>query len=298
VADWYSANYYVQSPVENPLGPEAGSFRSVRSTSFESDFYLAESARRFRDKPIEQRPDLGFRCVVEDPAEMAPWCQLVTIVNPEQTGGGPLSVNLPSPTCPSVGVSTFGYCNDTPTGKVPAASLNFDPDILPAGTLITYPGGCSLDLTTADPNDYYCTGGGSASIQALCTLPPSPLPAGCAPGYTQSGNICYYTGGLPGEKCLPGVNYNPQTQCCSAVPPLTDSYTLCPVDSPYYAGGICQPWPLADYGTAILKTVNLGTCSTGGNPPGPSCQPPPNGCDKPYQWDPTSCMCCDPRTGY
>jgi len=294
VADWYSPNYYGQSPAENPLGPETGSFRSVRSTSFGSDSYLAESARRFRDKPIEQRPDLGFRCVVEDPAAMAPWCQMVAIVNPNQSGGGPSDVSIPSPTCPPVDVSTFGFCNDTPNGKVPAASLNFNPDALPPGTLITYPGGCSLDSTTADPNDYYCTGGGSASIQALCTVPPPPVPAGCEPGYTQNGNTCEYTGGLPGERCvLGGANYDPLMQCCAFNEPLADSYTLCPADAPYYAGGVCQPWPIADYASPEIQTVSLGTCSTGGTDGGCP-QPPPGvvcGGTSGTKWDTTLCCC-------
>jgi formylglycine-generating enzyme required for sulfatase activity len=290
VADWYSPNYYGQSPAENPLGPELGTFRSVRSSSFESDSYLAESARRFREKPIEQRPDLGFRCVVEDPAAMAPWCQMVAIVNPDQSGSGPSGVSLPSPSCPSVGVSTFGFCNSTPNGKIPAATVNFNPDALPAGTLITYPGGCSLDSTTADPNDYYCTGGGSASIQALCTVPPPPVPAGCEPGYTLNGNTCEYTGGLPGEQCLPGVNYDPATQCCGATTGVTDSYTLCPAAAPYYAGGVCQPWPVADYEAPVIVTVSLGTCSTGGTNDG--CPQPPAGVScKPYSGDPKNCCC-------
>jgi iron(II)-dependent oxidoreductase len=268
VADWYSPSYYSLSPGENPTGPETGDRRSVRSTSFGSNFYEAEAARRWRELPVSQRSDLGFRCVIEDPAATAPWCQVVAIVNPNQSGGGPASQNVPSPSCPSVSVSTFGYCNSTPNGKVPAASVNFSPDVLPPGTLTTYPGGCSLDSTTADPNDYYCTGGGTASIQALCTVPPPPVPAGCAPGYTQNGNVCDYTGGLPGQQCVAGANYNALTQCCSAAPGVGDSYTLCPASAPYYAGGICQPWPVADYDSPDIKTVTLGSCSTGGDDPG------------------------------
>jgi formylglycine-generating enzyme len=270
VGDWYADQYYRKSPADNPLGPDTGIYRSVRSTSFRSDFYLAEAARRFREIPAKARDDLGFRCVVESPAEFAPWCQTVAIVNLDQSGSGPISESLPVPTCPNVSVTSGGFCNKNFSPPQAGAYLDFGTDPLPAGALVTFPVGCALDPGTPDPTDYYCsgpTGEGTATIKANCSVPPPPVPAGCAPGYTLNGTLCEYTGGLPGTMCLPGVNYDPATQCCGAILGGTDSYALCPPAAPYYVGGVCQSWPAED---KVLKTVSvgLGSCDTGGNPGG------------------------------
>jgi formylglycine-generating enzyme required for sulfatase activity len=291
VADWYNPNYYSISPTENPAGPETGSFRSVRSAGLREDSFLAESARRFRFKPVEARNDLGFRCVVESEnlLAFAPWCQSVAYVGADQGGGAPSDVVVPPPDCPSVGGSSAGYCNTSVEPKLPAANLNFNPDPLPASALFTVPGGCSLDSTTADPNDYYCTSGGVATIQAQCTVPPPPAPATCPAGYTQNGNVCEWTGGgTDATACLPGVTYDPLTQCCGSTPGVGDSFTLCPADAPYYSGGVCVPWPSSDFGPLITINVNLGTCGTGGDN-GNSCTP--INCIRGQKWCQSQCAC-------
>lgn len=67
VADWYSAAYYVESPLENPAGPETGTRRVVRSAG---PNYGADAMRAsFRGVDFEvPTPDdaahhVGFRCV-------------------------------------------------------------------------------------------------------------------------------------------------------------------------------------------------------------------------------------------
>ena len=162
------------------------------------------------------------------------------------------------------------------TPPQPGAYVNFGTDPLPAGVLTTYPPGCIPDTTSADPTDYVCsgpTGEGQATIQASCTLPPAPSPAGCAPGYTQNGNICEYTGGPSGNRCLPGITLThvaatvaTDVQCCQSIPGGTDSYTLCPVNAPYLVDGVCMPWPLQTMVSASAS-VGLGSCETG-NPGG------------------------------
>lgn len=292
VADWYNPNYYSISPTANPSGPETGSFRSVRSTGFREDSYLAESARRFRFSPTEARDDLGFRCVIEsdDLLAFAPWCQMIAYVGADVGSPVPANVVIPPPDCPNVNVSSFGYCN-TAAGKIPAANVNFNPDPLPPGTDFSVPGGCILDSTTADLNDYYCTGAGVATVQGLCTIPPPPAPATCPAGYTQNGNICEYTGGgTTATACLPGVTYDPITQCCTSAPGTAGPIKLCPDSAPYYSGGMCVPWPSADYGPLITVNVELGTCDTGGNNNN-GCQQPPNGCPTGTRWDQQRCCC-------
>jgi hypothetical protein len=292
VADWYGATYYGISPAENPLGPDYGDRRSVRSTSFGANFYEAESARRWREFPAEQRNDLGFRCVVEDPSQIAPWCQLVAYVGPNMGGGGLPTVPTPIPDCPALSASTAGFCNTNLNPKEPAATVNMSPDVWPAGSLFSVPGGCSLDGTTADPNDYYCTSGGMVTIWPFCTVPPPAAPAGCDPGYTQNGNLCEWTGGgTLGTQCLPGVTYDPATQCCGSIPGVGDSYTLCPADAPYYGGGVCQAGPVSDFGPLQTYPVSLGSCG-GGN----QCQQPPGGCVN-STWSQDLCCCFVPTRG-
>ena len=295
VGDWYSPSYYSIAPTEDPTGPEEGSFRSVRSGGLREDFTLAESARRFRFKPVEARDDLGFRCVVESENLLgfAPWCQMIAYVGANMGGGAPSDVSIPKPDCDNVGGSSAGFCNTNVNPKLPAASLNFSPDPLPASAAFSVPGGCVLDGATADPNDYYCTSGGVATVQGFCTAPIAPVPPGCPAGYTQNGNMCEWSGGgTNATDCLPGVTYDPLTQCCSSADGIGDSFALCPADAPYYSGGACVPWPSSDWGPLITINVNLGTCGTGGQNNN-GCEPPVLGCPKGYTFNTQTCMCED-----
>ena len=80
VSDWYGAAYYNTAPAANPTGPENGEYRSVRGSSFETDFDQAESAIRHFINPSNHRRDLGFRCAVTEPKLFAPYCQLAAYI--------------------------------------------------------------------------------------------------------------------------------------------------------------------------------------------------------------------------
>lgn len=80
VYDWYSEGYYQNSPLSNPRGPESGEYRAVRGSSFESlPEQLPSAIRRFA-RPDRSRRDLGFRCAVENPQPVAPYCQLTAFI--------------------------------------------------------------------------------------------------------------------------------------------------------------------------------------------------------------------------
>jgi formylglycine-generating enzyme required for sulfatase activity len=80
VSDWYGETYYKDAPSVNPTGPESGQYRSIRGSSFESDFNQVESAiRHFGGQTYHSR-DLGFRCVVPQPKLFAPYCQLASFI--------------------------------------------------------------------------------------------------------------------------------------------------------------------------------------------------------------------------
>ena len=75
VNDFYGENYYNNAPAENPTGPGSGELRVIRSSGFEADFGQATLAVRHPAGNAYHSRDLGFRCVVQQPAALAPMCQ-------------------------------------------------------------------------------------------------------------------------------------------------------------------------------------------------------------------------------
>ena len=60
-SDWYSADYYANSPLEDPTGPESGSFRVGRGGSWVDAAVYCRSAYRSRGVPAFRISSLGFR---------------------------------------------------------------------------------------------------------------------------------------------------------------------------------------------------------------------------------------------
>ncbi|MCF8364987.1 MAG: SUMF1/EgtB/PvdO family nonheme iron enzyme [Bacteroidales bacterium] len=61
-ADWYGADYYSNSPANNPQGPSSGSDRVSRGGSWGNDApYCRVANRHFYDPPDFRGNDLGFR---------------------------------------------------------------------------------------------------------------------------------------------------------------------------------------------------------------------------------------------
>ena len=61
--DWYDGNYYSISPVDNPLGPDNGSWRVLRSGSWLSSIDSLRVANRDSCNPTRRNSYYGFRCV-------------------------------------------------------------------------------------------------------------------------------------------------------------------------------------------------------------------------------------------
>jgi formylglycine-generating enzyme required for sulfatase activity len=290
VADWYRSTYYGESPAENPLGPDNGNQRSVRSNGFDSEFYLSESARRSSLPPVEKRSDLGFRCVVEDPTYFAPYCELALVYGDPLGGGSPGGGGLASVTCPIINVSQGLNCGPNYT---PETYVTFSGNPASTPLDITAPG--MPDCQDLGGNQYKCFTYASLTAKADCEviLPGDPS---CPPGYSPSGNVCVPDAGNEG-RCLAGFNYDPATQCCSALPGAPGPNVplpLCPAGT-YYANppGICVDVPTA--GNVLLPvTVQLKTCGPGDNG---GCEEPPAGCPGVTgapgggTWDPVNCKC-------
>jgi formylglycine-generating enzyme required for sulfatase activity len=63
VEDWYSGNYYSNSPEMNPSGPETGSWRVIRGGSWSNDTNYCRSAFRLNGAPDVRYRLHGFRLV-------------------------------------------------------------------------------------------------------------------------------------------------------------------------------------------------------------------------------------------
>jgi serine/threonine-protein kinase len=62
VADWYSADYYLTSPVSNPLGPIVGTYRVLRGGSWFNLAGAVRAAYRIWNYPEQRFDGAGFRC--------------------------------------------------------------------------------------------------------------------------------------------------------------------------------------------------------------------------------------------
>jgi formylglycine-generating enzyme required for sulfatase activity len=64
--DWYGgSNYYKNSPVNNPKGPETGGSRVLRAGGWVDSAYYQRAANRNGSFPANRNPIQGFRCVRE-----------------------------------------------------------------------------------------------------------------------------------------------------------------------------------------------------------------------------------------
>ena len=63
-ADWYDAQYYKESPVENPLGADEGQRRASRGGSWRHAIKVTRCAHRSAILPDRQLADYGFRVAV------------------------------------------------------------------------------------------------------------------------------------------------------------------------------------------------------------------------------------------
>ena len=62
VNDWYAADYYASSPMENPQGPEHGIYRVVRGGSWATQVSKLRTSNRFHEEATGRHNDIGFRC--------------------------------------------------------------------------------------------------------------------------------------------------------------------------------------------------------------------------------------------
>ena len=293
VADWYDSNYYNTSPAEDPQGPESGTERSVRSSSYASGAEQVAVTTRYADAPGSHRPDLGFRCVVEDPTYFAPFCASVPVHGSDGSGAPQTSES-----CPVLEIKQAQYCTqESPVTNVtfrgpPDATIDFD--------------GC---IPSGDPNLVTCQSPGTiVSITADCQLD-LPGSLSCPSGFSQQDNICVADGG--DGKCLAGWDYDSSRRCCAPGSTVDSAsiHPICPVGT-FYAENqqACLPYPVQEIVSVSVEVefLPIASCKTpsggGGDPSATAtgvapttCAPPPEGCTIGI-WDPNLCCCLDPIT--
>jgi formylglycine-generating enzyme required for sulfatase activity len=220
VADWYDANYYAASPSNDPLGPEKGDQRVIRSAAFDTDAYLLASSRRNKADPETHTNELSFRCAVDDfnLTDYAPYCQSVSVVT---------DASSISSVCPVLSVTTEQSCKTHST----YVTFNNDHPGDPNGAV----GGvanCTLisGAPGAYPQVYQCTSQTTAVMNSSCVFTGLEN-ATCGPHYNldSSTGLCKWDGSIAGgNQCLPAYNYDPTNKCCRVVPGTGVSYPACP----------------------------------------------------------------------
>ncbi|MFH0965413.1 MAG: SUMF1/EgtB/PvdO family nonheme iron enzyme [Planctomycetota bacterium] len=72
VADWYASDAYVRSDVEDPVGPDTGSFRVIRGGSWLWQVVDCRSSMRAIVGPADNHAMLGFRVALSVPVTRSP----------------------------------------------------------------------------------------------------------------------------------------------------------------------------------------------------------------------------------
>jgi formylglycine-generating enzyme required for sulfatase activity len=239
VADWYAADYYVSSPKENPPGPSGGTTRSVRSSSFASNTEQISVTNRTAEDPQNHRPDLAFRCVIDDPAYFAPFCELPRVYEPDG------NTTLQSPeVCPTLDITQAPYC----AGKLPLTNVKFEG-----------PADATIDSSNCTPSDdpglFTCQAPGTiVSITANCQVDLTGNSL-CPDGFLQQDNQCIANGNA--GQCLDG-SYDSAQRCCVVTKSsdLVSTATVCPVGTFYSKKeNACLANPVKELVTVTLDVL-------------------------------------------
>jgi formylglycine-generating enzyme required for sulfatase activity len=62
--DWYSADYYYNSPDIDPPGPKSGEFRPARGGSWFGNVAYCRASHRYIFEPSARYHVLGFHCLM------------------------------------------------------------------------------------------------------------------------------------------------------------------------------------------------------------------------------------------
>jgi formylglycine-generating enzyme required for sulfatase activity/serine/threonine protein kinase len=94
-SDWFSADYYKQPPVTDPVGPPSGTSRVLRGGCFGDDGFRCRSASRCSAAPAHRGFINGFRVVCEIAREESPAGQPTTAAPPAKAPPPDYGPNAP-----------------------------------------------------------------------------------------------------------------------------------------------------------------------------------------------------------
>ncbi len=223
VNDFYAEQYYDSMPASNPTGPTSGDSHVIRGSSFETDAAQLQSAiRHFGGQGYHSR-DLGFRCAVNQPKAIAPYCQASSYI-PTGSAATTSTCQIPQAAisgnyCSGGNGFTTVKISQDASYEVPTKNFNCSEAVVNGQRILTCTGpdnssgevrvcnaSCSGQPTetgasaTCDPGYALDSGTGA------CTYSPTnrePGVGGCPPGY----NVVDRGGQ---KACALGLNQNGQ----------------------------------------------------------------------------------------
>jgi len=258
VADWYDPLYYKASPPGDPPGPADGRARVQRGSGYRSTpIQVVAYARSFASPKTHGR-DLGFRCVVSDPAYFAPACKLAPVVGQAELSS--LSVDCPNisidvqvTACRYGGGAIVTFNDDHP--QDPNASF---------GGIV----GCTLlsGVPGTYPLSYGCKQASTAVLSTSCTYA-GIQNATCPAHYTFDAvtGTCNWDGSRTSSiECATGDFFDPIHHCCMVETGKLADSPICPVGSVFTEAGsnqyFCLPGTSALSVPAEVKAINPPVC--------------------------------------
>ena len=267
--DWYGGDYYKTAPPADPPGPPNGVQRVVRGGGYQTVDADLLSARRFSLDPLKTRPDLGFRCVVNDPGSFAPYCQASPLLTGNSFPGGSNPDESQS-SCEPPNVYVGGsYC----TNNKAYVNVFTEGEATIIGDELSCSPAADGLVTCSGPNFY----SGEVQVCGTCDVPPVPqepaqgqaeIPPGpgdqCPnPGYSfdEASQACIWNGdpNVPhafggGVFCPVGSEPDPRGSICTAPPQPADGQGECPSWGYYYDPNsqMCL-WRVAGSGPHLLR---------------------------------------------
>jgi formylglycine-generating enzyme required for sulfatase activity len=302
VHDWYNESYYGVGPAQDPLGPDTGQDRSVRSSGYHSTSDQVPASTRFHKLPIDHARDLGFRCMVINPAFFAPMCQVSTLVG-SNPGGNPAPVSgVPTPQTLNISVNYSGCGKNSIAVVTFNDSLNPDPNLSITNPV---PASCSVNPAGGHVAQWTCMGAAGVVKMTSSCVYSTPMTASCPAHYNLNAGICVWDGsGASGGQCPAGTVYDPLNKCCTLAPGAGANFWACPAGTFFQdmgggsyqclpAGGACYVNPAT---ASVQDPVALqGQC---GGKPGGSCALNASICaSKKYGFNATLCCCTYPKNG-